>query len=92
MGNSRYLELRVGKKTYTNQREISNLLISKGFSWLANSTIEDAVLEIRRETLIWHSGLFLEGDWHYGIFKDGRFCGNWIAGVFEAGVFDVTRS
>ena len=84
----KYAELTVGTNTYKNQREISKNLVGEGFSWLVDSTIENAVLEIRNNTLIWHKGDFYEGDWHYGIFKDGRFCGNWEGGIFEAGVFE----
>lgn len=84
----KYAELTVGGKTYSNQKEISKLLISQGFAWLVDSTIENAVLEIRNNTLIWHGGDFYEGDWRHGIFKDGRFCGDWNGGIFEAGAFE----
>jgi hypothetical protein len=84
----KYTELTVGVKTYKTQREIYKILIKEGFSWLVDSTIENAVLEIRNNTLIWHGGDFYEGNWRYGIFKDGRFCGNWEGGIFEAGTFE----
>lgn len=84
----KYLELTVGDKTYTDQKEISGILLSKGFYWLVDSTIENAKIEIRNNTLIWHGGEFYEGYWKFGIFKDGRFCANWQGGVFEAGVFE----
>lgn len=84
----KYTELIVGSKTYKDRKQITKILIDEGFAWLVNSTIEDAKIEIRKGTLIWHSGLFLEGDWHYGIFKDGRFCGVWEGGIFEAGAFE----
>lgn len=84
----KYTQLTVGNKTYNNQREISRILVSEGFSWLVDSTIENAKIEIRNNTLVWHGGEFYEGDWRFGIFKDGRFCGNWEGGIFEAGAFE----
>lgn len=84
----KYAELTVGTKTYKGQKEISKLLINEGFSWLVDSTIENAKIEIRNNTIIWHGGDYYEGDWNYGIFKDGRFCGVWQGGIFEAGTFE----
>lgn len=84
----KYKELTVGTETYTNQKEIKKFLLKEGFAWLVDSTIENAIIEIKKNTLIWYSGIFLEGEWHYGIFKDGQFYGNWHGGIFEAGTFD----
>lgn len=84
----RYRELKMGDKTHINQREISNILKERGFLWLVDSNIEDAILEIKNETLLWNGGVYLEGDWKFGIFKGGRFYGKWHGGIFEDGVFE----
>lgn len=83
----RYLELRQNGKVFTNEREINQILASKKIYWLIDSEIENAVLEIKRDTIIWHSGDFYSGSWHYGIFKGGSFHGDWESGIFENGNF-----
>jgi hypothetical protein len=83
----RYLELLVDGKKYTNEHQINKILQEMNLSWLIDSEIEGAKLEIKRNTLIWHSGSFYSGDWHYGIFKNGEFYGNWENGIFENGNF-----
>jgi hypothetical protein len=81
----KYSELSVDGKTYTDQKEISKKLKSEGFTWLIDCEIENAKLEIRKNTLIWHSGDFLFGVWKWGIFKSGSFHGKWQGGIFEGG-------
>ena len=83
----RYLELRHNGKTFTNEREINQILQSKKFYWLIDSEFENAVLELKKDTIIWYSGDFYSGNWHYGIFKGGSFHGNWENGIFENGNF-----
>ena len=83
----RYKELKFNGKTYTINSQIDKILENQKFYWLLDSEIEDAVLEIKKDTLIWHDGKFLSGDWYYGIFKDGIFHGNWENGIFEDGSF-----
>lgn len=83
----RYLELLVDGKTHTSEHQIDKILKEKGLFWLIDSEIEKAKLEIKKNTVIWHSGSFYSGDWHYGIFKNGEFYGNWENGIFENGNF-----
>lgn len=82
-----FLELKYGNKTYTNRHEILSILRKEGFFWLIDSEIDNAIIEIFKNTLIWHEGIFMSGNWHYGIFKNGGFYGNWINGIFEDGHF-----
>jgi hypothetical protein len=84
----RYTELKYGNKTYTIKSQIEKILENKKFYWLLDSEIENAVLEIKKDTLIWHDGDFLSGNWYYGIFKKGSFNGIWENGIFENGSFD----
>lgn len=86
----RYEELKCGGKIFTNEAEISRILKAKQFYWLIDSEIENAKIEIKKDTLIWHGGSFYSGSWSYGIFKDGSFHGNWKGGIFEKGNFDGT--
>lgn len=83
----RYKELLIGKDSIRNQSQIENILKSKKFYWLIDSEIEDSILEIKNDTLIWHEGIFYAGKWKYGIFKNGKFFGNWENGIFEKGDF-----
>lgn len=82
-----FLELKFKGKTFTNQNEIISILKSLKFYWLIDSEVSNSVIEITNNTLIWHSGQYLSGNWYYGIFKDGEFYGNWINGIFENGTF-----
>ena len=82
----RFKELIFEGKSTNNQRRILQILEDKGFDWLIDSETENAVIEIKKDTLIWHDGYFL-GNWHYGIFKSGEFHGNFENGIFESGKF-----
>jgi hypothetical protein len=83
----RYSELKFRGKTYTSQHEINDILYKEGFYWLIDSEIENAQIEIHKDTLVWHGGSFLSGDWHYGIFKNGDFFGDFHNGIWENGNF-----
>ena len=83
----RYIELKYRNKTYTNPSEINDILTEQKFYWLIDSEIENARIEIERETLIWHNGSFYNGNWYYGIFKNGKFYGVWENGIWENGEF-----
>ncbi len=80
--------MRCDGKTFVNEKEINQILQSKKFYWLIDSEIDNAIIEIKKETIIWHSGDFYSGNWRYGIFKGGSFYGTWESGIFENGIFD----
>jgi hypothetical protein len=82
----RFQELIFEGKSIKNQRKIMEILEREGFDWLVDSETENAKIEIKKNTLIWHDGYFL-GDWYYGIFKSGEFHGNFENGIFESGDF-----
>jgi hypothetical protein len=84
----RYVELIKDGKKYKNRYEITKILNDNKFYWLIDSEIENAILEIKNNTLIWHNGIFYSGDWYYGIFKNGEFYGTWENGIWENGKFD----
>jgi len=84
----RYIELKHNGKVFTNESEINKILISNKLYWLIDSEFENAILELRNNTIIWYSGDFYSGDWHYGIFKGGSFHGVWENGIFENGNFN----
>ena len=83
----RYKELIIDGKSIKSNHQIDSQLKSRKFYWLIDSEIENAQIEIKNNTLIWHSGDFFSGDWYYGIFKGGNFWGNFINGIFESGNF-----
>lgn len=84
----RYLELKHDGVVYTDESKINDMLKKEKFFWLIDSEIENAVIEIRKNTLIWHDGQYYSGYWHYGIFKKGEFRGCWENGIFEGGNFE----
>ena len=71
----------------TEEHKIVKILQKEGFYWLIDSETEDACIEIIHNTIIWNSGNFYSGNWHYGIWKDGNFYGRWENGIFENGTF-----
>lgn len=81
------IKLKYKGKSYINYNKILSILENHKFYWLIDSEISNAIIEIKKDTIIWHSGKFLSGDWHYGIFKGGEFYGNWLNGIFESGLF-----
>lgn len=83
----RYIELLLDGKTIKGDNKINQILESKKFYWLIDSEIENAIIELKKGTIIWHDGDFYSGNWIFGIFKKGNFYGNWINGIFENGNF-----
>lgn len=83
----RYLELIIDSKSIKSQNQITEILRKNNFYWLIDSEIENVVIEIKKNTIIWHSGNFYSGSWEYGIFKGGSFWGTFINGIFEGGNF-----
>lgn len=83
----KYLELIHGDKKIKNESHIVDILSKNKFYWLIDSEFENAIIEIKKDTVIWHSGDYYSGNWHYGIFKNGNFYGTWENGIFENGNF-----
>lgn len=83
----KFAQLKYKDKTYKSQIEINQILKDLKFYWLIDSELENADIEIEKNTLIWNNGDFFSGDWEYGIFKDGKFYGNWKNGIWENGNF-----
>jgi len=83
----KFKELTFNGKTTVNPKEILSILEKNNFHWIIDSETEDAKIEIKNNTLIWHDGIYYSGNWHYGIFKGGSFYGKFENGIFENGVF-----
>ena len=83
----KYIELKYEEKTYRNESIINKILEKENLFWLIDSEFENAKIEIKNHTLIWYDGSYYNGNWHYGIFKNGEFHGNWENGIFEKGNF-----
>lgn len=84
----KYKSLTIDDKTYTNQRIIENKLEDFKFYWVIDAELEDAEIEIKNNTLIWHNGIWFHGKWEFGIFMNGEFHGVWDNGIFEEGKFE----
>ena len=82
------IELKYGNKTLTTKSQILKTLKEESLYWLIDSEVESAIIEIKKNTLIWYSGVFKYGNWEYGIFKDGDFHGVWENGIWEGGTFN----
>jgi hypothetical protein len=80
----RFKQLILGDKQIIKESEILEFLKRNDLSWVIDQELEQAVIEIKNKTLIWHDGYF-SGNWYYGIFKDGEFHGKFINGIFEGG-------
>ena len=85
-----FIELKYNDKTYTTPNQIIDILKKEKLYWLIDSETDKAIIEIKNNTLIWHEGIFMSGDWKYGIFKKGGFYGTWENGIWENGYFDGT--
>lgn len=85
--NSRFKKLTIRDKIYTTDKEIDNILFQNKFYWLIDSEIENAEIEIKNDTIIWKTGLFICGNWKYGIWESGTFLGRWENGIFVNGDF-----
>jgi len=81
-------ELVFNKKTLKSKKDILDVLRKLELYWLIDSECEGSCIEIEKNTVIWHSGLYLTGDWNFGIFLNGDFRGNWINGIWGDGLFD----
>jgi hypothetical protein len=47
----RFKELTIGDKKIVNEKYILDILEEKGFNWLIDSEIEDAIIEIKNNTI-----------------------------------------
>lgn len=83
----RYIELIIDNKSIKSENKITQILKSKKLYWFIDSEIENCIFEIKKDTIIWHSGNFYSGNWEYGIFKNGDFYGNFKNGIWEGGNF-----
>lgn len=83
----RFNELIYKGNSIKENREISKILQHEGFYWLIDAEIENASVEIIKNTIIWNDGNFYSGNWNYGIWKNGNFYGVWENGIFEKGNF-----
>lgn len=81
----RYKSLSYEGNKITNPQRIEEILSKNNLNWLIDSEFESADIEIRNQTLIWHSGTYYSGSWYYGIWKSGTFWGTWENGIFEGG-------
>jgi hypothetical protein len=83
----RFKQLIMGDTRVTNKKKIIDILQDRGFDWLIDSEIENADIELKKDTLIWNGGDFYSGYWQFGIFKSGNFYGTFENGIFEDGNF-----
>jgi hypothetical protein len=81
------IELKYSNKTITTKSQILKVLKEEKLYWLIDSEVESAIIEIKNNTVIWHGGNYIFGNWNYGIFKDGEFNGIWENGIWENGQF-----
>jgi len=79
----RYKELVYEDKTYTEAYKIDEILIKNKFEWFLDCEVENARIEILKNTLVFNSGVFFNGTWVYGVFRDGQ----WKYGTWEGGVW-----
>lgn len=91
----RIKSLKIDNQILISPIRIKQVLAYNGFSWVNSSEIENAILEIKDNKLIWHSGIWYYGItgenliWYNGIFRGGEWNGSlWVNGFFDGGVFN----
>lgn len=73
----------------THNNEIVNWIKSnEKWHWLLDAQVDNAVIEIKNNTLIWKDGIWYSGDFLYGIWENGTFWGRWINGLWINGKFN----
>ena len=61
----RFKQLTIDNKSIKSTKKINTILKDLNFYWLIDSEFENAHIEIKNNTLIWHSGEFYTGNWHF---------------------------
>jgi len=69
--NQRYKELKYEGKTYTQKYQINEILLKNKMNWFLDCEVENARIEIVKDTLIFNGGVFYNGVWEYGVIRDG---------------------
>lgn len=88
MTNPRYKELKYEGKTFTKKYEIDEILIDNNMNWFLDCEIENARIEIMKDTLIFNAGIFYNGVFKYGVVRDGDFRNiEFFYGVIYNGIF-----
>jgi len=93
MAVKRYIELKFDKNIFNESYLINDILIKNDFGWLIDAEIENARIELVKDsgdkvTLIWNAGTWISGTWEYGVFRDGTWrSGTWNNGVWYGGVW-----
>lgn len=84
----RYKELKYDGNTYHKKYEIDEILLKHNFNWFIDAEIENARIEIMKDTLIFNAGIIYNCDWDYGVIRNGEIRNiNFINGVIYNGVF-----
>jgi len=69
--NNRYKELVYEGKTYTKKHQIDEILLEKEMNWFLDAEIENARIEIVKDTLIFNAGIIYNCVWEFGVIRDG---------------------
>lgn len=78
----KYKELKFEGSIYTKKYEIEEILLKNNFNWFLDNEIENARIEITKDTLIFNAGIFYNGIWEYGVIRDVE----WRNGTFQNGI------
>ena len=80
----KYKSLIHSNREYNRQSDIEDILSRHGFNWLIDAEFENAEIEVKNDTILWHSGTWYSGNFKYGIWLNGDF--KW--GTFENGIWE----
>ena len=85
----KYKKLILGNdETLTLPSDIKNFIKQSKHSWLLKAEIDDAVIEIKNDKVIWHMGTWYSGHWYGDIWKDGTWnSGHWHDGTWYDGLW-----
>lgn len=80
----RFTSFKYESELITSEKKITQILKENDMNWILESEFDNADIEIQNKTLIWNSGIWYWGNWHFGIWKSG----DWVDGTFENGIWE----
>lgn len=89
MKEKRIIKLIFEGVEFTTPNYIYQKLSESEHNWILDCEIDNVILEIKNNILIFKSGIFYWGYWKWGIFENGDFrSGIWKGGIFKDGTFN----
>lgn len=59
-------------------------ILKEKYQWVLDAEIENAIIGLKEDKIIWYDGIWRSGAWIYGIWKNGT----WMSGVWHNGIWE----